>query len=149
MPNDRLGTQLQPMHSITAPAFVGAVLFQNVAPRQPAHFSGGAITVLPTIITQGVGYPQLLDDLRAIIRHEVGQAQATAPSAPTAKEELLTVRQAATLLDVCVATIHEWKRRGILESRKLGGRVYLSKVQVLSAGTRRQRSEKMGRTRGQ
>lgn len=116
--------------------------------RQPAHFSGGANPVLPTVITCGVGYPQFLEDMRAIIRHEVGQAQATAPPAPAAEEELLTVRQAATLLDVCVATIHEWKRRGILESRKLGGRVYLSKVQVLSAGTRRQRSEKTGRTRG-
>jgi excisionase family DNA binding protein len=98
--------------------------------------------VLPTIITQGVGYPQLLDDLRAIIRHEVGQAQAVAPPAPAAEEELLTVRQAATLLDVCVATIHEWKRRGLLGYTRLGGRVYLKKAEVLSAGTRCKRSGK-------
>lgn len=98
--------------------------------------------MLPTIITQGVGYPQLLDDLRAIIRHEVGQAQAAALPALAAEEELLTVRQAATLLDVCVATIHEWKRRGLLAYTRLGGRVYLKKAQVLSAGTRCQRSGK-------
>jgi excisionase family DNA binding protein len=110
--------------------------------RQPVHFSGSANKVLQTIITQGVGYPQLLDDLRAIIRHEVGQAQALAPSAPAAEEELLTVRQAATLLDVCVATIHEWKRRGLLPYTRLGGRVYLKKADVLSAGTRCRRSEK-------
>jgi excisionase family DNA binding protein len=91
--------------------------------------------VLPIIITQSVGYPQLLDDLRAIIRHEVSQVTATVPLAP-ATEELLTVRQAATLLDVCVATIHEWKRRGLLAYTRLGGRVYLKKAEVLSAGTR-------------
>jgi excisionase family DNA binding protein len=110
--------------------------------RQPAHFSGGAAKVLPTIITQGVGYPQLLDDLRAIIRHEVGQAQALAPLAAPAEEELLTVRQAATLLDVCVATVHEWKRRGLLGYTRLGGRVYLKKAEVLGAGTRCRRSAK-------
>jgi excisionase family DNA binding protein len=96
--------------------------------------------VLQTIITQGVGYPQLLDDLRAIIRHEVSQA--AAPPAPTAEEELLTVRQAATLLDVCVATVHQWKRLGLLGYIRLGGRVYLKKREVLSAGTKCRRSRK-------
>jgi hypothetical protein len=34
--------------------------------RQPAYFSGDANKVLPTIITQDVGYLQLLDDMRPI-----------------------------------------------------------------------------------
>jgi hypothetical protein len=89
-----------------------------------------------------VGYPQLLDDLRAIIRHEVGQAQAATPPAPATEEELLTVRQAAALLDVCVATVHQWKRVGLLLYTRLGGRVYLKKVEVLSAGTQYRRSRK-------
>nr|WP_277881482.1 helix-turn-helix domain-containing protein [Hymenobacter cyanobacteriorum] len=59
----------------------------------------------------------------------------------------MTVRQAAALLDVCVATIHEWKRRGLLAYTRLGGRVYLKKVEVLNAGTRCRRSEKVGRER--
>jgi hypothetical protein len=41
----------------------------RLIPRQLAHFFGGASTVLSTIIAQGVGYQQLLDDLRAIIRY--------------------------------------------------------------------------------
>jgi excisionase family DNA binding protein len=103
--------------------------------------------VLPTVITCGVGYPQLLDDLRAIIRHEVSQAQA-APPAPATEEELLTVRQAAALLDVCVATVHQWKRQGLLVYTRLGGRVYLKKADVLSAGTRCQRTGKPARAKG-
>ncbi|WP_394348942.1 helix-turn-helix domain-containing protein [Hymenobacter setariae] len=52
------------------------------------------------------------------------------------------MRQAATLLDVCVATIHEWKRGGLLGYTRLGGRVYLKKAEVLGAGTRCRRSGK-------
>jgi predicted site-specific integrase-resolvase len=52
------------------------------------------------------------------------------------------VRRAATMLDVCVATIHEWKRRGLLGYTRLGGRVYLKKAEVLGAGTRCRRSAK-------
>lgn len=104
--------------------------------------------MLPTIIIQGVGYPQLLDDLRAIIRHEVGQAQAAALPAPATEEELLTVRQAATLLDVCVATIHEWKRRGLLTYQKVGGRTYLRRSDILAVGTQHRRATKPARTKG-
>jgi hypothetical protein len=89
-----------------------------------------------------VSYPRLLDDIRTIIRHEVGQAQRATSLAPAAEEELLTVRQAATLLDVCMATVHQWKRLGLLGYTRLGGRVYLRKVEVFSAGTRCRRSGK-------
>lgn len=100
---------------------------------------------MPTIITQGVEYQQLLDDVRALIRYEMSQAKPAIPvSAP---DELLTILQAAELLDVCVASVHEYKRRGILSYTKIGARVYLKRSDVLSAGTRHQRSEKPGRTK--
>jgi excisionase family DNA binding protein len=98
--------------------------------------------VLPTIITHGFTLEQLLEAMRPVIRHEVNQVKATALPAPTAEEELLTVRQAATLLDVCVATVHQWKRLGLLGYTRLGGRVYLKKAEVLSAGTKCRRSGK-------
>lgn len=101
---------------------------------------------MQTIITQGVAYQQLLDDMRAMIRHEMAQAQ---PSASAAQQqpadELLTVQQAAELLDVCVATVHEWKRRGVLAFRKIGGRTYLNRADVLAAGSREQRTAKPSR----
>jgi excisionase family DNA binding protein len=104
---------------------------------------------MQTIITQGVAYQQLLDDLRAMIRHEMTQAQPVAGTAqPPAADELLTVQQAAALLDVCVATVHEWKRRGVLAFRKIGGRAYLNRADVLAAGTQQQRTAKPSRTKG-
>jgi excisionase family DNA binding protein len=98
------------------------------------------------IITQGVEYQQLLDDLRALIRHEMAQTVPAAPigGAPAA-EELLTVQGAAALLNVCVATVHEWKRRGLLAYTKLGGRAYLKRADVLAAGTAQQRTHKPSR----
>lgn len=101
---------------------------------------------MQTIITQGVDYQQLLDDVRALIRHEMTQAQPAAAAAQqTAVDELLTVQQAAELLDVCVATVHEWKRRGVLAFRKIGGRAYLNRADVLAAGSREQRTVKPSR----
>ena len=104
---------------------------------------------MQTIITQGIAYQQLLDDMRAMVRHEVAQAQQAAGTAQQpAADELLTVPQAAGLLDVSVATIHEWKRRSILPYTKIGGRAYLKRSDLLAAGTREQRTTKPSRQKG-
>lgn len=86
------------------------------------------------IITTGVDYSQLLDDLRAIIRHEVShKTPINATLAPDTEPELLTVRSAATYLDICVQTVHDWKRRGILTYYKIGGRTYLKRTDLMHA----------------
>jgi hypothetical protein len=101
------------------------------------------------IITQGVEYQQLLDDLRALIRHEMSLAKpAPTDGQQAAGDELLTIKQAAELLDVCVATVHEYKRRGILIYQKLGGRAYIKRSDVLAGGTQHQRSTKPTRAKG-
>ena len=98
----------------------------------------------------GVPYAQVLADVSAIFRHELQQAQAltigTVPSPLT--EELLSIREAATLLGVTVQTVHEWKRRGLLKYSKLGGRSYLKRADVLSALTGQQRTQKPGKGAG-
>jgi excisionase family DNA binding protein len=100
------------------------------------------------IITQGVEYQQLLDDLRALIRHEMSIAKPLATeSQQPAGDELLTIKQAAELLDVCVATVHEHKRRG-LPYTKLGGRAYIKRSDVLAAGTQHIRTTKPARSKG-
>ena len=106
---------------------------------------------MPTLITAGIDYPQFFDDLRAVIRHEL-QAHATAAPVgnmpPT--DELLSIREAATLLGVTVQTVHEWKRRGLLKYHKLGSRSYLKRADVLAALQGHQRTVKTGKgvTRG-
>jgi Helix-turn-helix domain len=100
-----------------------------------------------TIITQGFTLEQLLDAMRPIIRHELAQAQPAVLAQPLA-EELLTVPQAAALLDISVAGIHEHKRRGRLAFTKIGGRTYFKRSDLLAAGTREQRTVKPARTKG-
>ena len=103
---------------------------------------------MQTIITQGFTLEQLLDAMRPVIRHELALAQPAAVPAQQSDEDPLTVRAAAGVLRVSVATVHEWKRRGLLPYFKLGGRVYLRRSDVLAAGTREQRTVKPARTKG-
>lgn len=103
---------------------------------------------MQTIITQGFTLDQLLEAMRPMIRHELAHAQPIAPANAAPADDLLTVKQAAELLDVSVATIHEWKRRAVLPFRKIGGRAYLSRESVLAAGTQQQRTIKPTRTKG-
>jgi excisionase family DNA binding protein len=103
---------------------------------------------MQTIITQGFTLDQLLEAMRPIIRHELAHAQPVTPAGAVPPDDLLTVKQAAELLDVSVATIHEWKRRAVLPYRKIGGRAYLNRVDVLNAGIQQQRTVKPGRAKG-
>ena len=101
---------------------------------------------MPTLITAGIDYPQFFDDLRAVILHEL---QSHAPAAPVGNaapaDELLSIREAATLLGVTVQTVHEWKRRGLLKYHKLGSRSYLKRADVLAALQGHQRTVKTGK----
>ncbi|TDN38261.1 DNA-binding protein [Hymenobacter sp. UV11] len=94
-----------------------------------------------------VDYQQLLEDLRNIVRHEMQSAPAAAVTQQPAGDELLTIKQAAELLDVCVASIHEHKRTGKLPYQKIGGRSYIRRSDVLAAGTQHQRTAKPARTK--
>jgi excisionase family DNA binding protein len=88
---------------------------------------------MQTILTSGVTYSQLLDDLRAIIRNEVSNAPTSTRPTEAAGPELLTVREAAEFLNVCPQTVHDWKRRGMLLYHKIGGRTYLKRTELLGA----------------
>ena len=90
-----------------------------------------------------------LDQMDAMIRSAVARALTAIPATTATQQptsnDLLTIKQAAEMLDVCVATLHEWLRRGILSSIKIGGRTYLLRSTVLTAGIQRQRTTKPGR----
>ena len=97
-------------------------------------------------ILSPVPYAQLLEDMRAIIRHETAQQSTSAsPSELNAGSDLLTVQEAAELLDVCPQTIHEWKRRGLLTYHKMGRRTYLKRAEVLAALKSEKRTVKAGK----
>jgi excisionase family DNA binding protein len=98
------------------------------------------------LIFSGITYPQLLDDIRALLRYEIAQ-QPPATLAAAEPDQLLTIVQAASLLDVCRQTIHEWKRRGLLPFHKLGKRTYFKKLDLLESLNRHERTRKGAATR--
>lgn len=104
---------------------------------------------MEAIIPVGVAYAQLLDDVRAVVRHELHHHTPAAPVSDAAPaDELLSIREAATMLGVTVQTVHEWKRRGLLKYHKLGSRSYLKRADVLSALQGQQRTAKPGKGAG-
>jgi excisionase family DNA binding protein len=102
---------------------------------------------MQAVILTGDTYAQLIEDVRAVVRHELHHhARATpAGASPSPADELLSIREAATMLGVTVQTIHEWKRRGLLKYHKLGSRSYLKRTDVLAALQGQQRTTKAGK----
>ena len=114
-----------------------------------AYLSDHFCKVDKVLISVGIAYTQMLDDVRAVIRHELQQAPAALTSSPTSlPDELLSVHEAAAMLGVTVQTVHEWKRRGLLKYHKLGSRTYLKRADVLAALQGQQRTIKSGRGTG-
>ena len=102
---------------------------------------------MQAVILTGDNYAQLLEDVRAVVRHEIQHAAPAAP-VPAPADELLSVREAAALLGVTVQTVHEWKRRGLLKYYKLRSRSYLKRADVLAALQGHQRTVKSGKGGG-
>ncbi|WP_426059962.1 helix-turn-helix domain-containing protein [Hymenobacter sp. B1770] len=93
-----------------------------------------------TIISVGVAYAQLLEDVRAVIRHEL--LNAPTPAAAPPANDPLSIQEAASMLGVTVQTVHEWKRLGLLKYHKLGGRSYVKRSDVMTALQGFQRTKK-------
>lgn len=98
------------------------------------------------VILSGVLYSQLLDDLRSMVRAEVRETQLSTPPVEPGQQQLLTVREAAELLQVSVQTIHSYKKSGLLAYKKLSGRTYLLRETILAALQSHQRMAKTDRT---
>ena len=101
---------------------------------------------MQAVIPVGVAYAQLLEDVAAVVRHELHHHVPAAPAGrPAPADDLLSIREAANLLGVTVQTVHEWKRRGMLRYHKLGSRSYLKRADVLAALQGHQRTVKTGK----
>lgn len=103
---------------------------------------------MQAVILMGEARAQLLEDVRAIVRHELQQAIPAAVGTAAVADELLSIREAAELLGVTVQTIHEHKRLGRLKFKKLGSRSYILRGDIMSALQSHQRTVKTGKGAG-
>jgi len=91
----------------------------------------------------GESYAQFLEDVRAVVRQELRDAPTVSPEHGTAPtNDLLSIREAAALLDVTVQTVHEHKRRGWLAYHKIGSRSYIKRSDIMAALQTHQRAVK-------
>lgn len=78
-------------------------------------------------------FGQLYENIVAAFKSELIQQQVkSGPSAPDG-EKLLSVDETAQLLGICRQTVHDWKRRGLLDFHRLGGKVYFKQAEVVAA----------------
>ena len=52
------------------------------------------------------------------------------------------------MLGVCLQTVHEWKRRGLLTYHKMGRRTHLKRAEILAALKLEKRTVKTGKGAG-
>ena len=94
------------------------------------------------LLVTGIDYDQFLQDLRAMVREEVQVTSQVLPATEAEPQQLLTIREAAALLQVCPQTIHYYKKVGALAYKKLRGRSYILREDLLLALESHQRSVK-------
>lgn len=122
------------------------IVAKLAGPTFPAA-SPPMLAVSPGVVV--ADYARLLEDVRAVVRHELQHHAPPAPADPAAPaDELLSLDAAAELLGVTVQTVHEWKRRGLLKYHKLGSRSYLKRAEMLGALKAQQRSAKPSKGAG-
>lgn len=77
----------------------------------------------------------LREELRHILQEELAARLNADPANPMASPlpALLSVKEAAAFLGVCVASIHAWKRKNIVPYRKIGSRTLFAPEDLLAA----------------
>ena len=103
---------------------------------------------MQAVILTGDTYAQLLEDVRALVRFELQQAPAAPVGNAAPADELLSIREAATLLGVTVQTVHLWKQKGLLKYHKISSRSYIKRADVQAALQAHQRTVKTGKGAG-
>ena len=76
-----------------------------------------------------------IDDFMTMLDEKINQALEKFQSSTNnaiPEKEFYTRDEVAKLLNISYATLHLWKKKGILEPVKIGNRVYYPKIAVLS-----------------
>lgn len=84
------------------------------------------------LILVPIPLPELLQQLREIIRQEISAGQTAGTT-----EKLLSVKEACQMFQPAVSpqTLHTWTKSGLIPMQKIGGKNYYKLSDVLSAGT--------------
>lgn len=108
----------------------------SIASPRPAVLNAAVLTSFADAIAEP-GWKSLVQGIlqvAGLLAEEYPQpAAATVQLSFPAEDGLLTVKQAASTLDVSRQTIHNWVRKGDLPAHKMGSRTYFKKVELLGA----------------
>jgi len=78
-----------------------------------------------------ISYSQFLQDIDRRIQQSFASHALIATPAAQTKDELLSTRQAARLLDVSKVTLSNWRARGLIRSSKIGRHILFKRSELL------------------
>lgn len=79
----------------------------------------------------------LTDDVRAAIIDAVRQVIEETEKKKDVNADLITRKAVLKILNVSAPTLHDWTRRGLVPSYRMGSRVYYRQSEIQTAMTRR------------
>ena len=98
---------------------------------------------MPSLITSGVGYPEFLRDLQAIVEHVVQEKFKSGQFSATPQSPIGGIELAQEVTGLSKSRIYALvSQRGICHSRR-GGRLYFNRADLLewvAAGNREQKT---------
>ncbi|MFY0653881.1 MAG: helix-turn-helix domain-containing protein [Cyclobacteriaceae bacterium] len=71
-----------------------------------------------------------LDEFQAVIRKIVNEEVSRIERSLEVKQEYLTRKEAAELLSISLPTLHDWCKKKILISYRIGNRVYFKREEL-------------------
>lgn len=83
-----------------------------------------------------VDLPTLQNLISRTMKHLFESFHAVSPNLPNPKDDnvgLMTMEEVTKFLKVSKVTIHNWKRKGIIKSHKIGRKLYFKKAEIESA----------------
>jgi excisionase family DNA binding protein len=120
---------MQVSHSTATPPLSGLIGKRLVSVA--ANETAPPTVTLGQILDSYFG--QLINDVRAAVREEMGQQRPALAANAGDAEKLLTPEQTAELLGVCRQTVFDWAKRGLLIAHRLSRRTFFKRGEVLSA----------------
>jgi excisionase family DNA binding protein len=69
--------------------------------------------------------------MREIMQEEIKKLQNNTQISQ--QDEIMSIEEVQTLLHVSKVTIHKWKKRKLIQSHRIGRRIYFKKHEILNA----------------
>ena len=85
------------------------------------------------ILLNGISFEQLQNSIKTIVSAELRNAVSELTTKREIEPELITRKETAEILGVSLPTLHEWTKKGVLPTKRIGSRIRYERTAVYDA----------------